>query len=453
MAVVRTRLLFWLFKAYVKKWGKLFIIFFLVGLATFLLLLRFYPLIIHIVPTDNKTIIGISGTYTKDKIPEFILKKVGRGLTKVETDGKISPDLASSWEIKDNGKTYNFKLKKDIKFSDGTRFTSRSIQYSFKDVTISRPDDETISFKLKDGYAPFLVTVSKPIFNRGFNGAGIFMISDIELNGEFIKSIQLVSTENKFKTEEYIFYPTAESLKTAFALGEVTEAHGLTETSLKNTDLSKFPNLEIEKKHNYSKLITIFFNTADPVLSDKKWRAGLSYALPDQFYNIDRVYSPYFPNSYFINDTLAEKRHDLIHAQLLIDSAMETASSSSKPELKLKTLKKYSKTAASVKESWGKIGIKVTIEEVENVPQIFQVYLGDFNVPSDPDQYSLWHSGQGNNITNFKNLRIDKLLEDGRRSIDLDERLRIYNDFQKYLLDESPAAFLYFPLEYNIKRS
>ena len=71
----------------------------------------------------------------------------------------------------------------------------------------------------------------------------------------------------------------------------------------------------------------------------------------------------------------------------------------------------------------------------------------------DPDQYTLWHSGQMNNITNYKNLRIDKLLEDGRQTVDIQSRIKIYADFQKYLLDDAPATFLYFPDIYTVTRN
>ena len=147
-----------------------------------------------------------------------------------------------------------------------------------------------------------------------------------------------------------------------------------------------------------------------------------------------------------------DKSQDITHAKVLIESAMETASSEA-PLLKMKVLKKYTTTAKEIVEQWRKVGIKADIEEVSTIPDSFQIYLGDFNVPRDPDQYSLWHSNQVNNITRFKNLRIDKLLEDGRRNVDLTDRLQIYTDFQKYLIDESPAAFLYFPITYTFKRN
>jgi peptide/nickel transport system substrate-binding protein len=96
--------------------------------------------------------------------------------------------------------------------------------------------------------------------------------------------------------------------------------------------------------------------------------------------------------------------------------------------------------------------VQTTIETTDSIPTTFQLFLGDFTVPKDPDQYVLWHSDQVDNITHYKSLRIDKLLEDGRKTVNVSDRQQIYNDFQKYLVDDAPAAFLYFPYEYTITR-
>ena len=81
-----------------------------------------------------------------------------------------------------------------------------------------------------------------------------------------------------------------------------------------------------------------------------------------------------------------------------------------------------------------------------------EMKVKDFNLSKDPDQYPLWHSGEQTNITKYKNLRIDKLLEDGRKNVDFNTRITIYNDFQKYLIEDTPASFLYFPYEYELIR-
>ena len=80
----------------------------------------------------------------------------------------------------------------------------------------------------------------------------------------------------------------------------------------------------------------------------------------------------------------------------------------------------------------------------------FDVLLAMQEIPRDPDQYALWHSTQAGNITDFKNARIDKLLEDGRKTLDQEKRKQIYFDFQRYLLEDLPVIFLHFPTYYEI---
>ena len=89
-------------------------------------------------------------------------------------------------------------------------------------------------------------------------------------------------------------------------------------------------------------------------------------------------------------------------------------------------------------------------------PDNFDLLLVFWNLPSNPDQYYFWHSTQiglkKSNISNYKNVKIDLLLEQGRNTIDLREREKIYQEFQKIIQDDPPALFLYYPFVYTIKR-
>jgi len=79
--------------------------------------------------------------------------------------------------------------------------------------------------------------------------------------------------------------------------------------------------------------------------------------------------------------------------------------------------------------------------------------LRSLTVPADPDQYVYWQSTQENtNISNYSSPKIDKLLEDGRKTLDTDARKKIYADFQFYLVDDAPAIFLYYPKVVTIRR-
>src|SRR6185312_12342146 len=170
MIVIKKRLIFWLFKAYIKKWGKAIFLSFLLGLIIFFLLKSSFPYIIAAFTGVSKETIGVVGAYTLDSLPQSILDDISHGLTKVNPDGTISPDLATSWDIKNGGKLYVFHLRNGVHFNDGTLLTSKEISFSFSNVSVSRPNEDTIAYSLKDPYAPFLVTVSRPIFKSDLVG-------------------------------------------------------------------------------------------------------------------------------------------------------------------------------------------------------------------------------------------------------------------------------------------
>ena len=450
MAIIRRRLLFWLIKAYLKKWGKFIIFSFVGGLVIFLSLIIFFKYVSHFFP-EKKTI-GMVGAYTGETLPSQITSKLSRGLTKVNANGEVKPDLAESWEIKDGNKTYVFHLKKDIYFSNRKEFNSSHVQYSFSDVDIKKPDKHTVIFtlKTKDPYAPFLITVSKPIFPKGLSGLGDYQITDSTLNGEYISELTITNKSNKREQINYLFYPNHDALKTAFLLGEMTEVTGINEDSFQGIPLTNPTTTSVARVTNYNQLVTLFYNT-----KDKKLRKALSYSLPDTFSRGERAYVPYSPKSIYFSKDLIEKKQDTAHTRLLLDAVYPD--SAKIPELTLKTLARYHDVAEDIAAIWRKQGIPVKIEDVDTKPDSFQMYLGEFSIPKDPDQYALWHSNEETNITRFQNLRIDKLLEDGRKTIAVSERKKIYADFQKYLNDDAngdtPASFLFFPYSYTITRT
>jgi peptide/nickel transport system substrate-binding protein len=452
MIVFRRRLIFWLIKAYVKKSKKTLMFSFLFGLIIFFFLAFGSRYVNKIFPLAKKSTIGVVGVYRQDNLPPLVVGHLSRGLTSVAEDGSIKPDLASSWEVADKGKTYIFHLKKNNFFRDGKEVTSDSVLYNFSDVKIEKPDKYTLVFKIKDAYSPFLVTVSRPIFKKGFVGVGSYQIENVKLNGEFVQSLTIASAKDKFDRKNFLFYPTEEALKTAFLLGEISQASGIGGNNLKDIPFDKFPNIRVQKSSNYSRLVTLFFDTTDSSLSDEKLRLALDYALPDTFVGGDRAYLPYSPKSIYYNTDIQEKEQDFEHAKLLLSSSNTASDSAQIPSFTIKTLRKYKPTAESIAAAWKHIGVKTSIEEVDGIPNKFQIFLGDFNLAKDPDQYTLWHSEQPNNITKYKNLRIDLLLEEGRKKVNIDERKQIYADFQKYLADDVPAIFLYFPIEYSAVR-
>lgn len=449
----RKRLIFWLLRAYLKKWGKIIVFSFIVGFVLFLLLFLNRNFLISKLPITQNQTIGISGVYTRrdlpNNLPDVVSSQVSRGLTKISSKGEVLPDLAKSWEIKDDGKTFIFYLRDDISFSDKKKFDSNSINYNFEDVSVERPGKYVIVFKLKDKYSPFLVTLaSYKVFKKNYVGTSDYKVSDLETNGEFVRSIELLSQKDK-KIIKYVFYDTQEALKNAYVLGEVTSILDINTLSYSGKDLGTFKNTKALKNINYDKMVTIFYNNTDPILSDKKIRKALAYSLPDSFTDGQRTYTPY-RNGFWFNNSSENYQKDIEYAKILLSET--EASKSGELKIEIKSLPQYKSLAEKISLEWKKIGIITKISTVDGVPSSYQAFLGELPVLKDPDQYTLWHTGQESNITNYRNLRIDKLLEDGRRTYDLEERKKIYADFQKYLIDDMPATFLFFPYTYTLTR-
>lgn len=110
-----------------------------------------------------------------------------------------------------------------------------------------------------------------------------------------------------------------------------------------------------------------------------------------------------------------------------------------------------------IKISWESVGVKTSIKII-NAGQIqteiiknksFEILLLSQVVGNDPDSYLFWHSSQsgenGLNITSYRNRDADKLLEEARMTLNLDERIEKYKKFQEILNNDLPAIFLYFP--------
>lgn len=447
MASKKHRYYIWLFRAYFKRMKTTIIGSLIIGIIVFfgfIGLLNYYlrPLIFK--TTQN---VGYAGTYTLQNIPDQILNEVSFGLTKMEKNGEIKPGAAESWSIKDD-KVYTFKLRHGLYFHNGTELTVANVRFNYENVSVKVIDKYTIQYVLKDPYSPFLSVVSHPILTKDFAGLGMYKLKNIDLNGGFIRTLELQNTQSKNSKKKIFFYPTQKALKIAFMLGEVDEIVDASGTTLDDINLTDWKNIKITEGIDYRTLVAIFYNNNDNILGNKKIRQALNYALPSKVSYGERSYGPIAPNSIYFEQSPTYRISDAELARTLLSTIKEPID---KP-LTITTTEEFGNIAKDVQKSWKNIGINSTVKIITEVPSDFQVFLYRIRLPLDPDQYILWHSDQRNNIVHYKNLRIDKLLEDGRSISDVDKRQKIYADFQKYLNDDVPASFFYFPKVYDIKK-
>jgi peptide/nickel transport system substrate-binding protein len=63
-------------------------------------------------------------------IDEIVYANIFEGLTRIGPKGDVLPALAESWTQSEDGKVYTFKLHKDVKFHDGTSFDADDVKFS-----------------------------------------------------------------------------------------------------------------------------------------------------------------------------------------------------------------------------------------------------------------------------------------------------------------------------------
>lgn len=439
-----------LIKAFTIRFRAIIFAGVILGILFFLISYWVIPLLFG----GSTQVVGMTGRYHPDSLPKEILDMVGDGLTYVARDGTVEPALASSWETPDRGKTWTFTLDEDIFWQDEEKVISSDIIYEFSDVEVTRPDEKTISFKMQEPYSPFPLVVSKPTFKKGLLGTGDWKVEKMSLAGSFVREITIknvgkVDDKGNILNEKivYKFYPTEDMTRLAFKLGEID----VVAKSFTPLPFATWPTAKVEGEVNENRIVVIFFNNTDKYLSDKSLRQALIYAIDKSVFDGKRATSPIAPTSWAINPQVKRYDYDAERARELINELPGELKDNM--QIKLVSAPSLLSTADVIAQMWEEVGVKTLVQVSSVIPTQYQAFLTVLDIPLDPDQYSLWHSTQeATNISHYSNPRIDKLLEDGRTSLKLEERRENYIDFQRFLVEDSPAAFLYHPTTYRIER-
>jgi peptide/nickel transport system substrate-binding protein len=396
-------------------------------------------------PMFNVQIIGIQGRFQLDSLPEEVSQKITFGLTESNQNQKqeISP-IVDSLNVENDNKTYVFTLKNDVFWHNGKNLTSNDINYQINGLDFEAIDKYKLRVSTQAEFSPILSLLQKPLFKNNLIGLGPYQVKKIQYQYNYIKSITLKSQNQPLLI--YRFYPNQDELITAFKLGEVDKI----ESNFLPQEFSTQKNIKISQSilvdHQYS---AIFFNTKK--LSNKQFRQSLAYATPKTNDKNERCLGPISPNSWAYNPAIKQYNYDPTRAQELLEESGEQISSLNLTVVNRDLLAQ----AEEIKNAWNKVlNINVTVTVENQIDQEnFDAVLAFGSIPKDPDQYIYWHSTQTKtNPTNFQDERIDKLLEEGRLIFDNLKRKDIYYDFQRYLLEESPAIFLNFPTLYTVSR-
>jgi ABC-type transport system substrate-binding protein len=322
------------FKAPRRFLGKKERILFFVFLATFLgslffLSLNFYFKNTEIVPVQGGVFVeGLLGQprwinpiYARvSDVDRDLTELIFSGLTKYDKEGKIVPDLAQNYEIKEGGKIYEIYLKEKLFWQDGVPLTADDVVFTIKTiqnsdykspllinwlgVEIEKISDLEVRFKLKNPYGSFLENLTQKIipehvfkdvppenfslsvYNLKPTGSGPYKLKELKQgkDGKII-SLDLIRNSKYFGKTPAIsqltfrFFNQEEELIKAYKKGQI---QGFSLTSLNNNLNNNLNSLPKPYSFYLPRYFAVFFNP-DPstggskLLTDQNVRQALNY--------------------------------------------------------------------------------------------------------------------------------------------------------------------------------
>ena len=442
-----------------------------------------------------------------DAASSAISSKIFNSLIKYDDDLNYAPDIAESWKISKDQKTITFKLKKGLVWTDNKPITSKDVMFTWKLITnpktrtpyasdyllvkkASTPDDFTFEVTYEDNYAPALDTwaslnilpqhilkdedINNTYFSREPLGSNYYKLSDW-ISGQ---QITLESNNNSILGEAKISRLTTRIIPD-------TSSQFL-ELTANNIDLMNINPIQYKRvfpsKPKLQKKINLFkelgngytylgFNLKRAPFNDIRVRQAINYAI-DKNEIIkgvllglgEPISSPYKPGTRWNNPDISPYPFSTQKALKLLKKAGYSLNNQGqlskngkilKFEIVTNQNKQREMTAVLIQRRLKEIGIDVKIRVIEWASFVNRfIKTGDFDavvlgwsLSLDPDQFNIWHSSQQKpgqfNFLGYENKQVDRLLEQGRRELNFNKREKIYHNFSKLLLEDSPIVYLF----------
>jgi len=428
-------------------------------------------------------------------------------LVQVDKDGNYVGDLAESWEISPDFKTYTYRLVKNALWHDGKPFTSADVKFSIEEILykihprgklifagldrVDTPDPYTAIVRFKE---PNIVLecyvgpvhqaiIPKHIYegtdplknpqNSNPIGTGPFKFK------EYVRGshITLVRNDKYYRKgmpylDRLVFKIVPDEAMRAAALekGEVDHwpYYGFPLADLAR--LSKLPHLVVaENFAPHQAIMHIRVNGRNPPLSNVKVRQALAYAI-DRREIVEKVlygtggvaYGPIpTKTKWAYNPKLQQMQpFDPAMAEKLLDEAGYPRREGG-VRLKVtytydKGLFEHSKTAEIIRLHLQKVGVDLVLQGVDkqtndalNAEWKYELMTIRSNAGPDPSLplNGFWSQNirhiYGGNTDGYNNSRFDLLFEQGNSEVNRQKRTAIYQEAQEILVKDQASIWLF----------
>jgi peptide/nickel transport system substrate-binding protein len=381
--------------------------------------------------------------------------------------------------------------------------TSPDIVDLWDRVEVTRFDDHTLQIRLPEPYSPFIdylnfsvlpkhlldgLSFSEMVessFNLSPVGSGPYQFDQLIVDNGVITGVILKSFIDFYMDRSFIdqivfqYYPNAASAMEAYREGDILGISHIDKEVL--SEVLEDPNLNhyVARQPqvsliflNLGNLDILFFQeilVRKALLQglNRQWMIG--QILEGQAFMAD---GPILPNTWAYYEGLSRVEYNpdeaiekLKNAGFVIPAEGGEIRSKENVRLEFELLYPDTEThtaiANAIHDDWEVIGVNAKLVAVSYEVLIrdfletrdYEAALVDLNLEKspDPDPYPFWHQAQmtgGQNYSMWDDRRASEYLERARITVNLNERTRLYKNFQVHFSREVPALLLFYPV-YN----
>lgn len=413
-------------------------------------------------------------------IAEIVLYNVFETLTKINSDGSVSPLLAESWEVSSDLKTYTFRLRKGVQFHNGEPFNAAAVKFSFdraggdkstnKDkrtfasLSTQAVDEHTLVVTNKDIDPDFLFVLGQATSSivepksAATNAAKPVGTGPYQLAGWNKGASVTLAAWPGFRASQGIriqraifrFIPDSAAQVAALLAGDVDVFARVTPRSV--AQFKSNPGFQVVVSNSRAKTILAINNARKP-LNDVRVRRAIAAAIDRKAviagaadgYGVP-IGSYYVPTAFGYVDTTDINPYDVEKAKALM------AEAGVKTPLQLNmTLPPtpYARQGGElIAAQLAKIGINARLQNVEWAQWLSGTYTNknyDLSIISHVEPFDLGNFAKPDYYWGYQSAQFNALFEKIKNTPRPADRARLLGDAQRLLAQDSVHGFLYTP--------
>ena len=415
----------------------------------------------------------------------------------------IVPDLAHSWEIAKDGKTYTFHLRQGVQFHDGTEFTSADVKATFDRIAkpptgisipraplfravseINARDKHTVEFKLS---APRSVNFMMSAFASGWNV--IFSKKTLEENNYDLRKLLNIPGTGPFKTtrrvenevwvmernqnywnkglpyldgmEVYHLLPFSPELGSAVLSGRVDYARALDPGTFNKAD----SNPALAKAKFYQSVIhATWMNAKKPPFDDPRVRRAMHLIFDKQvLVDVVKDVSPLFTGGFIYpfsdfatpKDQLGKRLGYQEDSAAAIKEAKALLAAAGQSNMRpldfmVRDLNHHKLFAQAIEAMLREVGVKANIRTAVESVWFGDALAGNYDLAVgaivstllDPsDYFNAWYrTGGPQNYSFWSNQEFDKLVDQIDTEVDTGKRLALVRQAEEVMERDPPLV-------------